>query len=106
MVEELAIGLAIEAGYRKPLSRLCLGEKSELVCLLTTYHLFIKVKAHMDLFKEGLEHFGMGQYISKYQCLLHPLFVDEKIFFTSSKFLNPKDTCICDVFYVLHSCQF
>ena len=37
---------------------------SDLVYTLITYHLFIKVKAHMDLFCEGAESFGLGSYIS------------------------------------------
>ena len=56
MEEELVVGLAAEAGYRKPLPRLRVGDKPELISMLTTYHLFIKVKAHMDLFKSGLDH--------------------------------------------------
>ena len=65
MSEEPAMSVALEAGYNKPLCRLCLSDKSDLVSIITTYHLFIKVKAHMDLFKEGLELFGVYHYICK-----------------------------------------
>ena len=36
----------------------------------------------MDLIKEGLEH---CPYVSQYQCLLHPLFVDDGDHFTASE---------------------
>ena len=45
----------MEAGYNKPICRVSLTDKADLVSLITTYHLFIKVKAHMDCSKEGLE---------------------------------------------------
>ena len=55
-----------EVGYTKPLNRLELSDKC-IISLLTTYHLFIKSKAAMDQFKEGLELFGVYQYIVKSQ---------------------------------------
>ena len=82
---DLEISFITEAGYMKPLSKLCLDDVSDLVSTLITYHhLFIKVKAHMDQFHEGLESFGLGSYISEYYSLLQPLFVDEKVGLTAS----------------------
>ena len=49
---DLDISFITEAGYMKPLSKLCLDDVSDLVSTLITYHLFIK--AHMDQFREGL----------------------------------------------------
>ena len=85
MREEQAMTVAMEAGYKKPLCRISLADKTELISLITIY---IKVKAHMDDFKEGLELFGVYQYITKYQCLLRPLYVDESTRITASKFMN------------------
>lgn len=81
---DLEISFITEAGYMKTLSKLCLDDVSALVSTLITYHLFIKVKAHMDQFHEGLESFGFGSYISKYYFLLRPLFVHEKVGLTAS----------------------
>ena len=87
---DLAMNVAMEAGYKKPICSICLADKPDLVSQITTYHLFIKVKAHMDIFKEGLELFGVYQYVSKYQSLLRSLFVDESIPLTASRSL-----CVC-----------
>ena len=59
--EDMEISLITEAGYMKPLSTLCLDDVSNLVSTLITYHLFIKVKAHMDQFCEGVEHFDLSK---------------------------------------------
>ena len=83
--EELVLNSLLEAGYKKPICRVSLADKADLVSLITTYHLFIKVKAHMDCFKEGIELFGVYQYVSKYPSLLRPLFVDESIPLSASK---------------------
>ena len=77
--------IVMEAGYKKPLSKLSLEDKEDLVSVITTYHLFIKVKAHMDSFKEGLECFSVLKYISQYEYLLRPLFVDESTPLTACK---------------------
>ena len=44
----------------------------------------------MDLFKEGLELFGVYQYVYKYQSRLCSLFVGESIPLTASRYL-----CVC-----------
>ena len=85
MSEEDALNKVTEAGYVKPLSRVELSDKCSIVSLLTTYHLFIKAKATMDQFKEGLVAFGIYDYILKYPDLLRPLFVDERTPLTSSE---------------------
>ena len=85
---DMEISLITEAGYMKPLSRLCLDDVSNLVSTLITYHLFIKVKAHMDQFREGVEHFGLDSYLSKCYSLLRPLFVDEKVGLTASTYMR------------------
>ena len=74
-----------EVDYTKPLNRLELSDKCHIISLLTTYHLFIKSKAAMDQFKEGLELFGVYQYIVKYPGILWALFVNERFPLTSSE---------------------
>lgn len=91
MSEEEALSKATEAGYMKPLSRLEMSDKHDIISVLTTYHLFIKAKAAMDQFKEGLEFFGIYNYIVKYPDLLRPLFVNERTLLTFSKCL--KNAC-------------
>ena len=82
------IALVSEAGYRKAISRVCQDDVPDIITTLITYNLFIKVKAHMDQFREGLDNFGVGSYISKYYNLLRPLFVDENVRLTSSKYIK------------------
>ena len=88
MNEDSVVELLAEAGYRKPVSRLCLEDVTEFITTLTTYYLFIKVKTRMGLFREELDQFGMGTYVSKYHNILRPLFVDEKVCFTASELLE------------------
>lgn len=77
----------IEAGFTKPVSSLSLSDKGEVVSTLLTFHLFIKVKAVMDQFGEGLERAGLLQYMKLYQDLMRPLFVNETPALTASKMI-------------------
>ena len=88
-----------EVGYTKPLNRLELSDKCGIISLLTTYHLFIKSKAAMDQFKEGLELFGVYQYIVKYPGLLRALF--ERLPLTSSECNKWQKSYYCDVTYYI-----
>ena len=56
-----------------------------MVSTLLTFHLFIKVKAVMDQFKEGLEEAGVLHYMKKYYDLTTPLFVNETSRLTANK---------------------
>ena len=46
----------------------------------------------MDQFREGLEIFGVYQYISKYPDIMQPLFVDESTNLTASMLRFCKST--------------
>jgi len=83
--EEEALTLLSEAGYAKPLSLVTLADKRGILGTVLTFHLFIKVKAVMDQFKEGLEMAGILQYMEKYTDIIRPLFVDENLPLTASK---------------------
>ena len=75
----------IEAGYSKSLYALSLNDASGMGSTLLTFHLFLKVKAVMDQFKEGLEMAGLLPFMTKYADLMRPLFVDETCCLTASK---------------------
>lgn len=60
-------------------------DKEEIIHTIVTFHLFIKVKAVMDQFKEGLEVSGLLQHMKKYYDLMTPLFVNERSSLTASK---------------------
>ena len=67
----------LESGYSKPISQLTLLQRRNLEATLTNYLLYMKVKACMDQFAEGLELAGLGKYLKWFPDGLRPLFVDE-----------------------------
>ena len=75
----------VEAGYTKPLNQLLLSDRDEIVSILVSFHLLLKVKAVMDQFREGLELRGLLHFMTKYTDLLRPLFVDENRPLTARK---------------------
>ena len=83
--EEESIVHMTEAGYAKPLSLITVIDKKEVISTLLTFHLFIKVKAVMDQFQEGLAETGRLYYVEKYTDLMRPLFVNENPAITASK---------------------
>lgn len=89
MVEALAqedvINIVMEAGYTKPLANVSLSEKGSLLSIVLTYHLFIKSKAMMDQFREGLEQSGVLSFLKKYEDQMRPLFVNERTALTAGK---------------------
>lgn len=48
----------VEVRFTKAIPSIQLSDKTNVVSTILTYHLFIKVKAAMDQFKEGLESAG------------------------------------------------
>ena len=72
-------------GFTKAIPSIQLSDKTDVVSTLVTYHLFIKVKAAMDQFKEGLESAGVLSYMKKYFDLITPLFVNEREPFAACK---------------------
>ena len=76
--EEKAQKYFNDIGFTRPLSLVHIGIKNEIVSTIITCDLFIKVKAVMDQFQEGLEMVGLRPYLRKYSDLMLPLFVDKK----------------------------
>lgn len=44
-----------ETGYKKPVTKLSVADKTSLRSILIDYHCMVRVKACMDQFAEGLE---------------------------------------------------
>ena len=105
-MKEEVLDCISDAGFTRPLSSVTFSEKNDIVLTITTYHLFlkvystncmvsytswecdiafVKVKAVMDQFRDGLEAVGVLKYMKKYYDLLTPLFVNETQLFTASK---------------------
>ena len=83
--EEEVIDLVTEAGYTKSLSSVELSDRNNLISTITTYHIFIKTKAMMDQFKEGLEDTGIYSYLKSYEDQMRPLFVNERVPLTAGE---------------------
>ena len=83
--EEQILSRLVEAGYTKSLSQLSLSDRDEIVSTLVAFYLFLKVKAVMDQFRDGLEMAGLLKFMKKYTDQLRPLFVDESSPLTASK---------------------
>ena len=83
--EEEMVSRLVEAGYSKSLSQLSLSDRDDIMSSLVSFHFFLKVKAVMDQFREGLETSGLLHFMTKYTDLLRPLFVDERRPLTASK---------------------
>lgn len=58
--------ILLESGYSKPICQLTLMQKRSLEATLTSYHLYMKVKAFMDQFAVGLELAGLGKNMKAY----------------------------------------
>ena len=85
MQKESSLAHVAEVGYMKPLTSVSVIDKNDIIAAVTTFHLFIKVKAAMDQFQQGLELAGVLKYMKKYTDMMRPLFVDESQPFTASK---------------------
>ena len=67
----------INVGYNKAVTNLTLSNRSEIISSILEFNLFIKVKAAMDQFREGLDSAGLLPPMKQYEDLLRPLFVDD-----------------------------
>jgi len=67
----------IDVGYNKAVTNLTLSDRSEVISSILDFNLFIKVKAAMDQFREGLNSAGLLPTMKQYEDLLRPLFVDD-----------------------------
>ena len=78
--------LLVATGYRKPLAQLGLKDVADLVGLLLEYHLFVKVKAEIDQFLEGLKTLGFLGHLRKNSSLWQAFFVTSNDSLTPGKF--------------------
>ena len=78
-----ALALMADVGYTKPLTRVSQSDRKEIINAVQTFHLFIKVKAVMDQFQEGLRYARVHIYLKQF---IRPLFVNDSPPLTSSMF--------------------
>ncbi len=74
--DEDCVSLLLETGFHKPLLSLTVADKPSICTTLKYYHAFVKVKAELDQFVEGLKALGVLELTRKHPDLMRPLFVD------------------------------
>ena len=84
-MQEDAVSIITEAGYTRPLINVLISDKGMLLSLIVTYHLFIKSKAMMDQFREGLECAGVHNIL--YEDQMRSLFVNERTPLTAGNYV-------------------
>ena len=67
--------LLLETGYRKPLSCLTQQDTSGIKRILRNFYTFVRVKAEIDQFLEGLSCLGVIDAVKKHPMLMQPLFI-------------------------------
>lgn len=75
---EEAASVIFSTGYRKPLSKLTLGDKGSLRSVILTHHCMLTSKAAMDQFCEGLEVLDVLGMMRLNSDIMMPLFIDEE----------------------------
>lgn len=65
----------LEANYCKPVARLTLSDRQEIIQTLIDFHCYMKPKACMDQFMEGLDVLQVASFIKSHPALMEPLFV-------------------------------
>ena len=68
-----ALALMANVGYTKPLTRLSQSDRKEIIDAVQTFHLFIKVKAVMDQFQEGLRYARVHIYLKQFMDIIRLL---------------------------------
>ena len=79
-----ALALMANVGYTKPLTRLSQSDRKEIIDAVQTFHLFIKVKAVMDQFQEGLRYARVHIYLKQFMDIIRPMFVNDNPPLTAS----------------------
>jgi len=64
----------METGYAKPFESLTLDDKEEIIPILIDYHCFVKPKAAMDQFSQGLQCTGVLHLIRHHDSVLRDMF--------------------------------
>ena len=67
--------LLLETGYRKPLSSLTQQDMSGIKRILRNFYTFVRVKAEIDQFLEGLSCLGVVDAVRKHPMLMQPLLI-------------------------------
>ena len=65
----------VDAGFSKPLMKLTLVDKKELMEVLLLHYTIFKSKAELDDMKKGLQSLGVGDMIRLYPDLLQSFFL-------------------------------
>lgn len=68
----------IEAGYTKPISKITVGDKLELMNTMMFHSTLFRSKAVLDQLKEGLCALGVLDALAKYSSIMEELFVGNK----------------------------
>ena len=71
-----AASFLMETGFKKPLSKLVMNEKSCLRSTLIDFHCILKSKAAIDQLAEGLENLNILYVMRQYPELMRPLFMN------------------------------
>lgn len=67
-----AVDVVLEAGFSKPITRLALADKDEVIHLLALYHAILKCKAELDDLPNGLGALWVSSMITSHPELLQP----------------------------------
>ena len=80
--------LLCETEYRKPLKKIKLEDKEEVISILLDYYLIIKHKCCLDQFGEGLQTLGILSAVQRNPCLWKTLFVTSDAGLSTGKVLK------------------
>ena len=81
------VGILIDAGFTKPVCRLTLTDKEELIQMVALQNTIILCSQELQQLCEGLSALGVANLIRKYPALLKPFFtIQENQQITTGKF--------------------
>ena len=82
-----AMELLVSTGFRKPVSQLGMTDVEDVIMVLLEYHLFVKVKAEIDQFVDGLKTLGFLGCLMKNPSMWESFFLPPKVTLTPGQ--NP-----------------
>ena len=68
------VDILTEAGFSKPIIKLSLADKSELIQIVALHHTILKCKAELDDLLDGLRSLGIDEMLKTHPNLLQPYF--------------------------------
>ena len=89
-----ALDLLLTTGFRKPISRLTISDRFNLIAALLDYHLMAKAKAEMDQFCEGLNTLGFLKAMRATPSIFEPYFTQIETNLTPG--IYTRHTCTFD----------